>query len=101
MLVRVLVLVLVELAAYCNEHGASTFRTCCDQPTSFLNATDGNLPEMRLAQAKAVSGEPLNFLVSAADLGSVHPDQGSIHPARKPELGARLALACLLSHRCA
>ena len=48
---------------------------------------------MRLAQAKAVSGEPLNFLVSAADLGSVHPDQGSIHPARKPELGARLALA--------
>eukprot|EP01052_Picozoa_sp_SAG31_P011693 SAG31_NODE_668_length_12945_cov_15.915849_3_plen_423_part_00 len=84
---------LVELAAYCNEHGASTFKTWCDQPTSFLNKTDENLPAMRLAQAKVAQNLPGVFLVSAADLGSVHPAMGSIHPARKVELGARLALA--------
>jgi hypothetical protein len=80
---------LVELAAYCNEHGASTFESWCDQNTSAINETDLNLPSMRVYQGKAVSGKPLVFVETAADLGSVHPLMGSIHPAAKQELGAR------------
>ena len=75
---------LVELAAYCNEHGASTLYTWCDQQTSFINKTDENLPAMRISQTSAAR-LPLVFIVSAADLGSVHPEHGSIHPARKEE----------------
>lgn len=44
---------LVELAAYCNEHGASTYLSWCDQNTSAINATDYpsvDLPTMRQAQ---------------------------------------------------
>ena len=84
---------LVELAAYCNEHGASTFHSWCDQNTSAINTTDYNLPELRIAQSSAERSRPLVFMTTAADLGSVHPLMGSIHPAAKQELGARLALA--------
>lgn len=80
---------LVELAAYCNEHGASTFKSWCDQNTSAINTTDTNLPAMRLTQGRYTSGLPLVFVETAADLGSIHPAMGSIHPAAKQELGAR------------
>ena len=78
---------LVELAAYCNEHGASTFESWCDQNTSAINETDMNLPSMRATQGESVRGFPLVFVSTAADLGSVHPLMGSIHPAAKQELG--------------
>jgi hypothetical protein len=84
---------LVELAAYCNEHGASTFESWCDQNTSAINKTDLSLPDMRLAQAQGATDHPPVFIETAADLGSIHPQMGSIHPAAKQELGARLALA--------
>lgn len=80
---------LVELAAYCNEHGASTFLSWCDQNTSAINATDIDLPTMRLAQQHA-EALPFVFVETAADLGSIHPLKGSIHPAAKPELGEQL-----------
>ena len=88
---------LVELAAYCNEHGASTFESWCDQNVSAINKTDYNLPDMRATQGKSTRGRTLVFVETAADLGSVHPLMGSIHPAAKQELGARLALAAKAS----
>ena len=85
---------LVELAAYCNEHDSRTDRSWCDQNTSAINTTDYDLPEMRIAQGRAAKGMGI-YVETAADLGSVHPAHGSIHPVAKQELGARLALAAL------
>ena len=45
--------VVVELAAYCNERDFATYHTWCDETTSVLNRTDYHLPAMRVAQASA------------------------------------------------
>lgn len=82
----------VELAAYCNEHDESTFRTFCDANTSALSAPDFHLPDMRVAQAAALA-LPNTYLVSAMDLGSLHPlPYESIHPTNKLEVARRVAL---------
>jgi len=88
----------VELAAYCNEHDASTCFTWCDEKTSILNATDTHLPDMRLAQT-GVLQLPHVAVVPALDLGTIHPLQGSIHSAAKEALGARIALAAMQQAR--
>ena len=83
----------VELAAYCNEHDESTFRTFCDANTSALTTPDMHLPAMRLAQA-AVLKRSNTFIVSAMDLGSLHPlPYESIHPVDKQTIARRIALA--------
>lgn len=82
-----------RMAAYCNEHDSRTFRTWCDQNTSAITSVDYHLPAMRMAQRQAAAALPLVYVETAADLGSIHPHEGSIHSARKKELGARLALA--------
>jgi hypothetical protein len=46
-------IVVVELAAYCNERDFATYHTWCDETTSVLNSTDYHLPAMRIAQASA------------------------------------------------
>lgn len=83
---------LVELSAYCNEHDERTFHTWCDQKTAVIKQVDYHLPSMRVAQASA---EVLahTAMVTAMDLGSLHPHDGSIHSAKKVELGRRLSLA--------
>ena len=84
----------VELSAYCNEHDSSTYLTWCDQTKSALgNTTDAFLPAMRLAQAAAEHSLDGVRVVSAQDLGSIHPCEGSIHSDKKAALGDRLATA--------
>lgn len=46
-------IVVVELAAYCNERDFATYHTWCDETKSILNSTDFHLPAMRIAQASA------------------------------------------------
>ena len=46
-------IVVVELAAYCNERDFATYHTWCDETASILNSTDYHLPAMRMAQASA------------------------------------------------
>ena len=84
----------VELSAYCNEDNEKTFHTWCDQQSTHLTAPDPWLPAMRLAQQAGVTAAGANtVMVSAMDLGSLHPLAGSIHSDKKVELGRRLALA--------
>ena len=47
-----------------------------------------------MAQAEAISLGGV-WVVPNHDLGSMHPVSGSIHSAKKPELGRRVALAAL------
>ena len=61
----------VELAAYCNEHDESTFRTFCDSNTTTLTAPDYHLPALRVAQAAALH-LPHVYMGSAMDLGSLY-----------------------------
>jgi sialate O-acetylesterase len=81
----------VELSAYCNSDDQRTFKTWCDLKPK-LTEPDYHLPSMRMAQSAAAT-IPGVYLTAAMDLGSLHPLQGSIHSARKVELGVRLALA--------
>lgn len=82
----------VELAAYCNEQDESTFRTFCDSNVSSLTAPDFHLPAMRIAQAASLAVTE-TYLVSAMDLGSLHPlPYESIHPTNKLEVARRTAL---------
>ena len=83
----------VELAAYCNEQDEQTFRTFCDSNTSRLTVPDIHLPALRIAQQAALI-QPNVYLVSAMDLGSLHPlPYESIHPVNKQEIARRIALA--------
>jgi hypothetical protein len=67
---------------------------CSDEEKSALTSTDYHLPALRVAQAAAISLGGV-FMVPNSDLGSMHPVSGSIHSAKKPELGRRVALAAL------
>jgi len=84
--------IVVELPAYCNERDWATFHTFCDQKKSILRDTEYHLPAMRVAQAEAEKLKHV-YMVTAMDLGSLHPMGGSIHSDRKQELGVRVALA--------
>eukprot|EP00039_Didymoeca_costata_P006674 m.92287 g.92287 ORF g.92287 m.92287 type:complete len:539 (-) comp13344_c0_seq1:90-1706(-) len=82
----------VELAAYCNEHDSKTYLTWCDQNHSDISSVDYHLPEMRLAQRIALE-DANTYFITAMDLGTLHPLDGSIHPAAKQPLGERIAAA--------
>jgi len=84
--------IVVELPAYCNERDWATFHTFCDSKKSILSSTEYHLPAMRIAQTKAEE-LPLVYMVTAMDLGSLHPIGGSIHSDKKQELGVRVAMA--------
>jgi hypothetical protein len=81
----VLPVVVVELAAYCNEDDQQTYPTWCDTNSTKLESPDFHLPAMRVAQAAALK-VPGAYLESAMDLGSIHPandDRYSVHPLDK------------------
>ena len=84
----------VELSAYCNEYDTHTFLTHCDQRTSHLSVSNSHLPALRHAQAAALNLSHV-YMVPNHDLGSLHPVSGSIHSAKKPQLGTRIALSTL------
>lgn len=67
-------------------------QTHCDQQKSALILSDYHLPALRVAQATAQTIGRV-YMIPNHDLGSIHPVSGSIHSARKPELGKRVALA--------
>jgi hypothetical protein len=81
----------VELSAYCNDMDQKTHHAFCNEQHSPLKAPDYHLPNMRMAQK---SGETVKGVgvISAMDLGSLHPSHGSIHSDNKVPLGYRIAL---------
>ena len=87
----------VELSGFCNEFDTHTFLTHCDAHTSALKARNWHLPSIRLAQSAATKHLTGVHVVPNHDLGALHPVSGSIHSSRKPELGARIALALAAS----